>query len=152
MHLLSIDPGTKSGWAFFDNTGLRNFGVMCGNPDKNFEEMKGLFNIYAPDYFVIESQFLTKTKSKGIWVLIESRFTWKTLARVNGCVISEVNPASWQSHFGLKTDRKIKTKYKRQKAFKLKIVEKAEEVFKKSFQENESDAVLIGEYYLNTNK
>jgi len=148
MKLLVIDPGTKSGWAYFENGSLMNYGVVCGNPDDNFVGMKGLFNIYAPDHFVVESQYLPAQKSRGIMTLIESRFTWKTLARVFGCTVYESNPSVWQSFYKLCTDRKIKSKTKRKADFKERIRIRAEMEFNSPFTQDASDAGLIGKWYL----
>lgn len=159
---LAVDPGEKSGYAVF-NDGVYNYSGGCrgdAETEKGFVSIRSILNSVKPDEIVIESQFIHPTRTKGIFTLVKRAVYWEALARLMGCKVWHVDPAEWQSYFGIKhdaeisrqmrreKDKKIKSRLRSEKSKKLKhdIVVKATEMSGKKCEENEADAILIGFY------
>lgn len=147
---MSVDPGKKAGWSVFVDDKYNESGCCGGDLYRDFEEIKKLLNKHNPDQLIIETQYIGKF-TNGLITLVERRCVWQVLGMLLGCEITLVYPPSWQSHFGLKTDKKIKSNYKRKKDFKNRILEFAKKkIGKDTMEYDESDATLIGAYFIET--
>ncbi|MFA5132711.1 MAG: hypothetical protein WC444_05320 [Candidatus Paceibacterota bacterium] len=159
MKRLFVDPGSVSGYACYNNGNLCEHGYCnCKVYDKEcVDYVKSIIELTKPEEVYIERQFLPEPKKEngkvtgrtlGIFTLVLNRSVWDVLSTliIGSDAVKEVNVAKWQSHFGLKVDKSIKSKYSRKKKLKQDMICKVKELFGIEVCENEADAVLIGKY------
>lgn len=104
-HMLSVDPGGDSGWAFWIDGEFQECGLCDGrNSQKVFRLLSGIQkkDPKCRRVLVIEDQFIGDSrKRESNWntgkKLIERRVRWQVLAELLGWEVFYVFPSSWQS-------------------------------------------------------
>jgi hypothetical protein len=148
---LFIDPGKKAGWVMSRGLDITASGV-CGGDIKNIFDIQKKIRAINPDFLVVEAQFIhPKRKIEGLFTLVERQNIWKILCALEGKEIKTylVDPATWHGYWSLKSDMTIEKRSKRAKDFKKRMTQLARFVHNDdSVVENQSDALLIGYYWL----
>ena len=147
IRVLSLDTSSNiSGWAFFINGKLKKSGIIdlskIKNTDKRTKEMclslRSLIVKYSPTHIVIEQ--LPSTRNVK---------TTRLLSRIIGCVYFmaiieninyiELSCLSWRSA--------VEIKNKNRKLVKLESIKRVLNKHKLKVDDNEADAINIGDAY-----
>lgn len=154
--ILAIDPGGRAGYAAFEEERayLRQSGFVNGDSVK---EARFILELFKPSRLVIEDQFIPVDQGgksddpfrkrkrrvmnqKGLKTLLLRRHIWEVLAMDLGIKVDSVNPRTWQKYFNLKAGDKEG------------ICKLAGVLTGKDTVEDESDAILIGQWWCYNHK
>jgi len=104
--ILSVDPGSSTAWAKWENGTLQSTGVLEGDNEQAIHRLiRGLTTLKVsertdPDtqdpLLVVENQFLGKNPHTHA-SLVECRMRWEVIARLYGWRVISLRPATWQS-------------------------------------------------------
>ena len=164
--LLSLDTSsTKTGWAIFKNGIYQESGVLDWNHIKDTEERLIIMYIdiiqhiqkYEPDILVIEKDIVGSGKRQnmstintlikligGIWAYCIQLNMDTTMNVLDGdfkIFYVEYTPSEWRHLVGIKECKRDDCK--------LASIERIKDIYNLNVDDNEADAINIGEAYIN---
>lgn len=149
MKLLSLDTSTKqTGWAIFENgkyikCGCINKGKITDSKERLVEMMNGIKELFyseKPDFCVIETQVIIRNpKTLRVLTMLTGAVFFMCMA--NCTTFEQLSPSEWR-----KIIQPVGRPRKRQE-LKEWSIKKCVELFGIEVNDDEADAVLIGEAF-----
>ena len=142
--ILAIDPGDDSGFALYKDSWLADSGRL---DVRDYFTVRDKLLEAGPDLMVIENYFLSM-KRKNIKTYLWYWHLWSVGAQTLGVKFETVTPRQWQA-YQEDRHRECFTYPKKSGGDKKAFIKIAEKITGKTCLPDESDAILIGDYWVN---